>query len=123
MRELMMKSFKVNIILVLTVALGVALMRNLSFSAGILIGAFWSMANFLFTINLLEMAILQKSKRKLLLLLLIKFPVLYLLGFLILLLNKFPVLSLLLGMSSILLVLGVFSIWSKRSKPSTNFQI
>ena len=118
-----MKSFKVNIILVLTVALGVALMRNLSFSAGILIGAFWSMANFLFTLNLLETAILRKSKRKLLLLLLIKFPVLYLLGFLILLLNKFPVLSLLLGMSSILLVLGVFSIWTQRSKPSTNFQI
>ena len=120
MQELIKRAVKVNIILVLAVALVFAAMRKFSFSAGVLISAAWSMANFLFTINLLEIALLRKPKGKLLLLLLIKFPVLYLLGFLILVFKVFPALSLLLGLSSILLVLGVFNIWPKLNKPNTN---
>jgi len=97
--------------------------EHLIYGAGILVGASWLMANFLFTLNLLEIAILKRPKQKLLLLLLIKFPVLYLLGFLILALKIFPAVSLLLGMSSILLVLGVLNIWSKLTKPKLNCRI
>ncbi|MDD2679768.1 MAG: hypothetical protein PHO03_03080 [Candidatus Omnitrophica bacterium] len=120
MQEPVKRAIKVNIILVAVAALAFAAMRKFSFSAGLLVGAGWSTANFLFTISLLEIALLRKPKGKLLLLLLIKFPVLYLLGFLILFFKVFPALSLLLGLSSILLVLGVFTIWPKLNKCNTN---
>ena len=123
MQELIRKSVKLNIILVLAAALACALTHKASFGAGLFVAALWSTASFLLTLNLLEIALLHKPKRKLLLLLLIKFPVLYLSGFLILVLKVFPLLSLLLGMSSILLVLGVSSIWSKALNCNRNCQI
>ncbi len=123
MPELLRKSIKLNIVLVLITALVFALMRKFNFSAGLLISAAWSTVNFYLTLHLLEIAALHKSKKKLLLLLLVKFPVLYLLGFLVLISRIFPISSLLAGMSSILLVLGVSSLWSKRSKPNSNYQI
>lgn len=123
MQGLIKKSMKLNILLALMAAFSFALMRKFSFSAGLLVSAAWSMVNFYLTLNLFEIAALHKSKQRLLLLLLIKFPVLYLLGFLILISRFFPITSLLLGMSSILLVLGVATIWPKRTKPSLNCRI
>ena len=120
MRERLNWPINISVILVFILALVFALMRRFAYSAGILIGSSWLMANFLLTLSLLEIAILKKAKPKLLLLLLIKFPVLYLLGLLILILNVFPISSLFLGMTSVLLVLGAAILWSKRSKPSTN---
>ncbi len=123
MRELINKAIKVNTALVFSAALVFIFLRKFSFSAGLLISCLWSTLNFALTLNLLEIAVLHKSKTKLLLLLLIKFPVLYLVGFLILFMNKFPVSSLFLGVSSIALVTGVLSIWPQRNKPNTNCQI
>ncbi len=113
MPELLRKTIKINIVFVLIMALVFALRQQYAFSAGLLVGALGSTANFYLTLNLLEIAVLHKSKKKLLLLLLINFPVLYLLGFLILICKLFPILSLLIGISSILLVLGVSSVWPK----------
>ncbi|MFA4989645.1 MAG: hypothetical protein WC576_02615 [Candidatus Omnitrophota bacterium] len=123
MQELIKRAVKINIILVLTAALICAALRKFSFGAGLLVSASWSMANFLFTLNLLEIALLRKPKGRFLLLLLIKFPVLYLLGFLILVFKVFPALSLLLGLSSILLVLGVLNICPRPIKRNTNCPI
>jgi hypothetical protein len=123
MPGLIKKAVKVNSILMLTVALICAVMGKVSFGAGLLVSAAWSMANFLFTIGLLDIALLRKPKGKLLLLLLIKFPVLYLLGFLILVFKVFPALSLLLGLSSILLILGVLHICPKLNRSNTNCPI
>ncbi|MDO8662142.1 MAG: hypothetical protein Q7K98_02825 [Candidatus Omnitrophota bacterium] len=123
MPEALRKSIKINIVLVLIAALVFTLMRKISFSSGLLVSAAWSTVNFYLTLNLFEIAALRKSKKKLLLLLLIKFPVLYLLGFLILIVKFFPITSLLAGMSSILLVLGVSTIWPKRAKLNTSCQI
>ncbi len=118
MQERLNRPINISVTLVFVLALALALMKHLAYAAGILIGATWLMANFLFTFNLLEIAILKKPKQKLLLLLLIKFPVLYLLGFLILSLKLFPFSSLFLGMTIVILVLGVTSIWPHKPNPS-----
>ena len=89
-------------------------MPKLNFIAGMLTGAAWSLINLLLIINLLKIAILQKSKLKLSMLLLLKFPVLYLLGFLILVSHIFPISSLLIGAIIILLVIGVRNICLRR---------
>ena len=123
MREKLNKPINISVILVFSLALILAVMRQLPFSAGILVGASWLMANFLLTINLLEIAVLKRTSKKLLLLLLIKFPVLYLLGLLIILRKLFPVASLLTGMSLIILVLGVSGIWPAKQKSGTSCQI
>ena len=123
MREKLNKPINISVILVFSLALILAVMRQLPFSAGILVGASWLMANFLLTINLLEIAVLERTSKKLLLLLLIKFPVLYLLGLLIILRKLFPVASLLTGMSLIILVLGVSGIWPAKQKSGTSCQI
>ena len=117
------KTVKVNIFIVLALAFIFALLGKFSFSAGIMVAAIWSTANFLLTLNLLEMAILKRKANKLLLLLLIKFPLLYLTGFIILVRKLFPAFSLILGLSTILVVMGVLSIWSRQASPSTNYQI
>lgn len=123
MREKLNKPINISVILVFGLAFIFALKGNLSFSAGILVGASWLMANFLLTINLLEIAVLKRASKKLLLFLLVKFPVLYLLGFLIIARKLFPVASLLTGMSLIILVLGVCGIWPSKQKPGTSCQI
>lgn len=123
MKELIEKVIKINVIIALLMALVFAFMRKFSFSCGILVGSAWSIANALLTIKLIEIAILRKAKNKLLLLLLIKFPVLYLLGFLILIYKVLPIFSLFLGAISILLALGVFSLCQKVKLPSMNCQI
>ena len=68
---------------------------------GLLVGAGWSIANFLLLVNVLKIALLQKSKAKLTAVLMLKFPVLYLAGFAILIKKIFPVWSLLSGLASI----------------------
>jgi hypothetical protein len=124
MRERLKRPINISVILVFVLALGLALLKNLTYGAGVLVGGGWLMANFLLTLNLLEIAVLKRSSGRLLLLLLIKFPVLYLSGFLVLIWELFPISSLLTGMSLIMLVLGVSGIWlSKQRKPGTNCQI
>ena len=85
----------------------------IKWSVGLLIGATWSTIDFLLILHILKIALLQKDKAKLFIMLLVKFPVLYLGGFLILILKIFPVLSLILGASVALLVVGVIKIWRK----------
>ena len=123
MRERLNKPINISVIFIFILALVFAVTGRLVYSAGILIGASWLMANFLLTLNLLEIAILKKPRLKLLLLLLIKFPVLYLSGLLILSLKLFPALSLFLGMTVIMIILGVSSIWPVKPKPNTNCPI
>jgi len=123
MHKRLNKPLNISVILVFIFALSFVLLGKLAYSAGILIGASWLMANFLLTLNLLEIAVLKKPGFNLLLLLLVKFPVLYLLGFLILSLKLLPFLSLFLGMTVIILVLGVSSIWQLKPKYSTNCPI
>ena len=75
-------------------------------TGGFLTGAAWSAANFLLIIAILKIALLLKDKRRLSLLLLVKFPLLYTLGFFILHSRFFPVYSVLAGAPLIFIVIG-----------------
>ena len=82
---------------------------------GFLTAALWASINFFLTIKLLKVATLKESKKKLYLILAVKFPALYLIGFLILVSKFFPPLSLLAGLVTILAVTGVAGLWPKRT--------
>ena len=83
--------------------------------AGFIVGAAWSAANLLFTIGILKIGILKKDPRKLTALIMLKFPVLYLVGFLILLSKAFPIMSILTGMTAVAVVMGIFKLWPKQA--------
>lgn len=115
MDELVKRSVNLTILLVAITSVILILAQKLRWSTGLLVATAWSIINFTLIINLLKIAILQKSKAKLTLLLLVKFPVLYLLGFFILISGFFPVSSLLVGLISILVVMGALKIWPKQA--------
>ena len=75
-------------------------------SAGVLTGAAWSIINFLLLVVIMKAAMVERNRKKVLWLLLIKFPVVYLVGFFILVSRVFPPISLLAGASGILLAIG-----------------
>lgn len=89
-------------------------MNRLSWATGLLAATAWSIINFLLLTNIFGIALLQKSRKALLAVLLIKFPVLYLIGYLILVSKLFPVSSILTGLFT-LIILGVVTIWPKRA--------
>ncbi len=84
-------------------------------AVGFLTGVAWAIVNFLLIINILKIALLQKDKGKLFVMLLVKFPVLYLIGFLLVVSRLFPVLSLVTGASLGLVAIGVMRLCLKPS--------
>ena len=80
--------------------------NRLSWATGLLVATAWSIINFLLLTNIFGIAMLQKSRKVLLAILLIKFPVLYLIGYLILSSKLFPLSSILTGLAP-LIILGV----------------
>lgn len=78
-----------------------------------LVGAGWSALNFLLILSILRISILEKPKKHLFAILLVKFPVLYLAGFLILNCRLFPISGILAGLTSVLLLVGVVKLWPK----------
>jgi len=113
MEDTLKKAIKINTLLTLITALVLAVTGQLRWAGGFLTGSVWSTVNFLLLVNILKIAILEKEKKGLVPALLLKFPVLYLGGFLILTLEIFPVLSLLAGVSLILAVIGLVKLWPK----------
>jgi len=89
------------------------------FVLGFLTGAAWSSVNFLLLVNILKIAILHKPKTKLFLILLIKFPLLYLIGFWLLISGFFPPLSLLAGLTFVLLIVGIMRACPKCKQQTT----
>ena len=82
---------------------------------GFFIGAAWCAANLIFTINILKISVLKKEPGKLSALILLKFPVLYLIGFLILISKAFPAMSLLTGLLTAGVTIGIIKLWPKQA--------
>lgn len=82
---------------------------------GFMVGAAWSAANLYFTVNILKISVLKKDQAKLSALLLLKFPVLYLAGFLILISKIFPVDSLLTGLTIVIIIIGIRRLCMRRA--------
>ncbi len=82
---------------------------------GFLVAGLWVITNFILMVKLLKIAALQKSRRNLYIILILKFPVLYLLGFAILISKIFPISSLLAGLAAGLVITGIVRLWPKRT--------
>ena len=91
------------------------LMRSRGWAAGLLLGSSWSVANLLLTVNLLKMSVLKKPAANLTALLLVKFPVLYLAGFLIISSRLFPIESILAGIVTMPIAMGISKLWPSRA--------
>ncbi|MDD5432389.1 MAG: hypothetical protein PHO70_05320 [Candidatus Omnitrophica bacterium] len=107
MDDFLNKVTKSELIFILMLIFPLFAMGKTAFAFGILLGAAWSLINIIMTVNLLRIAILKKSKSKLWVFLLIKFPVLYLAGGLILFSRVFSLLGLFIGVFSVFLIAGV----------------
>jgi hypothetical protein len=115
MDEFLKKSVKYTATLVLVICAVLVIMDKWVWAGGFIIGFAWSIADMVLTFRLLRIAILKEEKSKLYAILMLKFPVLYLAGFLIVMLRVFPVWSLLLGLLPIFPVMGVVKLWSKKA--------
>ena len=87
-----------------------------SWALGFLVAGLWVVTNFILMVKLLKIAALQKSRRNLYIILILKFPVLYLLGFAILISKIFPISSLLAGLAVGLIITGIVRLWPKRAQ-------
>lgn len=87
--------------------------KNWIWSVGILTGSLWFFLNSFFLYQLLEIGLGAKSKHKerILIFSILKFPVLYLIGFFILKSRFFPIYSLLLGLTLYFIALGI--VWMR----------
>ena len=115
MKDIAKRVLKISYLAGATVAILLLLKRHPGWAAGLMIGVVWCVTNYLLTINLFEMALLEKDPKRLAGILIIKFPVLYLSGFFILKYKLFPAMSLLTGIGLTLLIIGVVNLWPKRA--------
>lgn len=113
MNPFVKKAIKITCLIAVLIALSLAMFKKISWAEGFLIAVIWSLLNYLLTMNLFQMGLLKEDKTKLFVMLLVKFPVLYLLGFFILVSRLFPVSSLLCGLPLILVVIGVSQLCHK----------
>lgn len=89
--------------------------KELTWASGLMVGVIWSVANFTLTMNLFEIVLLQKDRKRITRMLLIKFPVLYLAGYLILTSKLFAIGGILTGIGITLLIIGAVTAWPKRA--------
>ncbi len=114
MNEALKKTINLIVLSVAVASVVLIVTNRLSWATGLLVATAWSMINFLLLTNIFGIALLKKSRKALLAILLIKFPILYLIGYLILVSKLFPVSSILTGLFT-LIILGVVTIWPKRA--------
>ena len=105
------KAMRVSLVAVFVISAAIALTGKHMWGLGFFTGTLWSVANFALLTRLLKMAVIDKQKRRIGLLLLLKFPVLYLVGFLILRLGYFPVMSLMSGLLPVVIAIPIVKIY------------
>lgn len=109
------RSVKLTAILIVSASTSLALFHRTPWAIGLLLGSAWSIANLLSIVGILKIATLQKPDKKLALILFLKFPVLYIIGFIILVSRLFPVSSLLTGLFSVVIIIGMSKLWPIRT--------
>jgi hypothetical protein len=106
--EFIHRVIKTSLIVAVLGFLFVTVYYNFRFGAGILVGAVWGCANLYFLTNLITEIFSpgkEVRKGKVILIVLVKFPLLYLIGYVLLIIKYFPVVSLVLGFTLIFLVM------------------
>jgi hypothetical protein len=107
--EFIYRTIKTSLILVLILFLFVSVYYNFKFALGIFVGCVWGCLNLYFLSNLIVETIkLEKvNRKKILLIVLMKFPLLYLLGYLLLKVKYFSAIALLAGFTLIFVVIAL----------------
>lgn len=106
MDQLLIKAIKLSAISVVATAVMLLTLNGWRWSAGLIVGAGWMMTSIYLTTLIIKTAIMPQNKKNLPGILLIKFPLLYLLAFGILISRAFPLASLGLGASAIFVSIG-----------------
>jgi hypothetical protein len=106
--EFIHRVIKTSLVVAVLGFLFVTVYYNFRFGAGILVGAIWGCANLYFLTNLITEIFSpgkEVRKGKVLLIALVKFPLLYLIGYVLLIIKYFPAISLVSGFTLIFLVM------------------
>ena len=106
--EFIHRVIKTSLVVTALGFLFVTVYYNFRFGAGILVGTIWGCANLYFLTNLITEIFSpgkEVRKGKVLLIALVKFPLLYLIGYVLLIIKFFPPISLVLGFTLIFLVM------------------
>jgi len=106
--EFIHRVIKTSLVVAVLGFLFVTVYYNFRFGAGILAGAIWGCLNLYFLTNLItEIFSPDKEVRKgkVILIVLVKFPLLYLVGYVLLIIKYFPAVSLVSGFTLIFLVM------------------
>jgi hypothetical protein len=104
--EFIHRVIKTSLILAFLILIFLTFYYRFDYASGIFVGCGWGCLNLFFLINLItETTNLEGiNKKRVLLLVLLKFPLLYLTGYFLLRINYFPVTSLLVGFTLIFAV-------------------
>jgi len=106
--EFIHRVIKTSLILAVLILLFVTVYYDFKFGAGVLAGSVWGCLNLYFLAQLITEIFSpgkEIKKRKVVLITVVKFPLLYLAGFLLLKMNYFPPISLVCGFTLIFLVI------------------
>jgi len=106
--EFIHRVIKTSLVLAVLILLFVTVYYDFKFGAGILAGSVWGCLNLYFLTQLITEVFSpgkEVKKRKVVLIAVVKFPFLYLAGYLLLKINYFPPLSLICGFTLIFLVI------------------
>jgi hypothetical protein len=106
--EFIHRVIKTSLVVTVLGFLFVTVYYNFKFGAGILVGTIWGCANLYFLTNLITEIFSpgkEVRKGKVLLIALVKFPLLYLIGYVLLIIKFFPPISLVSGFTLIFLVM------------------
>jgi hypothetical protein len=106
--EFILRVIKTSLIVAALGFLFITVYYNFRFGAGILVGALWGCLNLYFLTNLITEIFSpgkEVRKGKVILIVLVKFPLLYLIGYVLLIIKFFPAISLVSGFTLIFLVM------------------
>jgi hypothetical protein len=106
--EFIHRVIKTSLIVAVLGFLFVTVYYNFRFGAGILVGAMWGSLNLYFLTSLITEIFSpgkEVRKGKVILIVLVKFPLLYLIGYVLLIIKYFPAISLVSGFTLIFLVM------------------
>lgn len=106
--EFIHRVIKTSLVVSVLGFLFVTVYYNFRFGAGILVGAIWGSLNLYFLTNLITEIFSpgkEVRKGKVILIVLVKFPLLYLIGYVLLIIKYFPAISLVSGFTLIFLVM------------------
>ena len=115
MDEIAKRTLFLNLIVIAIVSCFLFVIQQPRWLIGFLVGSLWMLLSLSLTINIFRIISLQKFKKALMPILLIKFPILYLFAYIILVSKLFPLTSLFAGTLLTLLTTSTTLLWPRHT--------